>query len=195
MLLCIVYHVMNLFVLIALAVGLAMDSFAVAISTGVALVNVSARQAFRMSFHFALFHVIMVLAGWFVGLNLEKRISSWDHWLVFCLLCFIGIKMIYQSISQNDDDCLKNDPTKGASLVMLSVATSLDALGVGLSFALMELTIWFPVFVIGIVITAFTIIGLFIGGRFGARFGKRMEIVGGLILIIIGFKVLLEHLM
>ena len=186
---------MNLFVLIALAVGLAMDSFAVAIATGVALVNVSVRQAFRMSFHFALFHVIMVLAGWFVGLILEKKISSWDHWLVFCLLCFIGIKMIYQAIRQNGDDSLKNDPTKGASLVMLSVATSLDALGVGLSFALMEISIWFQVLVIGVVIAAFTIIGLFIGGRFGARFGKRMEIIGGLILIFIGFKVLFEHLM
>ncbi len=190
-----VYTLMNLFVLIALAVGLAMDSFAVAIATGVALVNVSTRQAFRMAFHFGLFHVIMLLLGWFVGLNLEKWISKWDHWLVFCLLGFIGIKMIYQSVMQKNEEGLMNDPTKGALLVMLSVATSLDALGIGLSFALMEISIWFPVFVIGIVIIAFTIIGLFIGGRFGARFGKRMEIIGGLILIIIGFKILLEHIM
>lgn len=185
---------MNLLILIALAIGLAMDSFAVAIAAGVALVNVSARQVFRMAFCFGLFHVIMVLAGWFVGLNLEKLISSWDHWLVFCLLSFIGAKMIYQSVRPNGDECLSNDPTKGVSLIMLSVATSLDALGVGLSFALMEIAVWFPAFVIGIVIVAFTTSGLFIGGRCGARFGKRMEIVGGLILILIGFKILLEHM-
>ena len=185
---------MNMFLLIALAVGLAMDSFAVAMATGVALVKVSVRQAFRMAFHFALFHIIMVLSGWFVGLNLEKLISTWDHWLVFCLLCFIGSKMIYQSVKNKNDKGLTNDPTKGATLLMLSFATSLDALGVGLSFALMEISIWCPVYVIGIVITAFTITGLFIGGRLGARFGKRMEIFGGLILIIIGFKILLGHL-
>ena len=186
---------MNLFVLIALAVGLAMDSFAVAIATGVTLVNVSIRQTFRMAFHFALFHVAMILAGWYVGLNLEKLISTWDHWLVFFLLCFIGARMIYQSVTDKQDEGLTNDPTKGATLLMLSVATSLDALGVGLSFALMENSIYMPVLVIGVVISAFTVIGLSIGCKLGARFGKRMEIIGGSILIIIGIKILLEHIL
>ena len=186
---------MNLFVILALAIGLAMDSFAVAIASGISLKNVKPRQIFRLSFHFGLFHIMMPLIGWLAGRTLIDLISEWDHWVAFGLLFFIGSKAIYSTTVKKDDEPTSFDPTRGMNLIMLSVATSLDALAVGLSFAILEVSIWYPVVVIGIVIALITILGLIIGSSLGPKVAKRMEILGGLILIGIGFKILFDHIL
>jgi putative Mn2+ efflux pump MntP len=179
--------------LLGIAVGLAMDAFAVAIGAGIQLREVTPRQTFRLAWHFGLFQAFMPILGWLAGLTLVGFIAPVDHWIAFGLLGFIGGKMIYEAMKPEEevDRC---DPTKGWSLVMLSIATSIDALAVGLSLAVLGVEIWYPALVIGIVAGALTIVGLELGTRFGGLLGRRMEVVGGLILIGIGVKILIEHL-
>jgi putative Mn2+ efflux pump MntP len=180
--------------LLGIAVGLAMDAFAVAIGAGLQLCHVTRRQTFRLAWHFGLFQAFMPVLGWLAGLTLVDYIAPVDHWIAFGLLGFIGGKMIYEALRRPEEDVDRCDPTKGWSLVMLSVATSIDALAVGLSLALLGIDIWYPALVIGIVAGALTVAGLELGTRFGALLGRRMEVVGGVILIGIGVKILLEHL-
>ena len=172
-----------------------MDALAVAIATGIVLGNVSGRQTFRLSFHFGLFQFLMPVIGWLAGLSVERYLSGYDHWLAFGLLAFIGSKMIYEALRGNGDEKVASDPTRGGSLVVLSVATSVDALAVGLSLGVLRVRIWYPAVVIGLVAAALTAAGLHLGGRIGQRFGRKMEIAGGLVLIGIGFKILLQHLL
>jgi putative Mn2+ efflux pump MntP len=181
--------------LIGIAIGLAMDAFAVSIAVGLSLKEVSLRQTFRLAYHFGLFQALMPILGWLAGRSIERWIGPVDHWIAFGLLTAIGGKMIYEAFKGDADDVAKKDPTKGASLVVLSVATSIDALAVGLSLALLGVEIWYPALVIGFVAFAFTAVGLHLGKRFGALLGRRMEIVGGVILIAIGVRILVEHLL
>lgn len=176
-----------------MAVGLAMDAFAVAVATGVVLGEVSPRQTFRLAFHFGLFQFMMPVAGWLAGLSVVRWIGGIDHWVSFLLLAFIGGKMIYEALWGVEDEVVR-DPTRGASLVILSVATSIDALAVGLSLGLLGVDIWRPSVVIGVVACAMTAFGLHAGKRLGAAFGRNMEILGGVVLIGIGVKILVEHL-
>jgi len=185
----------NLLTLLGIAVGLAMDAFAVSIGVGLNTPHVSWRTTFRLSWHFGLFQALMPIVGWLAGLSVERWISGIDHWIAFGLLVAIGGKMIYQAIWGDEEVRAAKDPTRGASLVVLSVATSIDALAVGLSLALLGVQIWYPAVVIGIVAFAFTAVGLHLGRRFGSLFGRRMEIIGGLILIGIGVKILVDHLL
>ncbi|HOT24445.1 MAG TPA: manganese efflux pump MntP family protein [Thermoleophilia bacterium] len=180
--------------LIGVAIGLAMDAFAVAIGVGLTLGTVSLRQTFRLSYHFGLFQALMPIAGWLAGRSIVAWIAPFDHWVAFALLAAIGGKMIYEALGERDEEAQRKDPTKGASLVVLSVATSIDALAVGLSLALLGTAIWYPALVIGIVALVFTAVGLHLGRRFGALLGRRMEIVGGLILVAIGLRILIDHL-
>ncbi len=180
--------------LLGIAVGLAMDAFAVAIGVGLTLERVSPRQVFRLAWHFGLFQALMPILGWLAGISIEAWISPLDHWIAFGLLAAIGGKMIYEAIRDQPEKETAADPTKGLSLVVLSVATSIDALAVGLSLAVLGVDIWYPAVVIGLVASAFTIVGMGLGQRFGALLGRRMEIVGGLILIAIGVKILIDHL-
>lgn len=184
---------MQLLTLIGIAIGLAMDAFAVAIGAGLTLKTVDARQTFRLAWHFGLFQALMPIIGWLAGLSLVRWIAPVDHWIAFGLLAAIGGKMIYEALAHGED-VVRADPTKGWSLVILSVATSIDALAVGLSLAVLNVQIWYPAVVIGLVAGAFTAVGLHLGGRFGELLGRRMEIVGGVILILIGVKILVEHL-
>lgn len=187
---------MNTFTLVTIAVGLAMDAFAVAIASSVLIGKVTKRQIFRFSFHFGLFQAMMPVLGWLAGRTVQQYIKNWDHWIAFGLLAFIGVKAIYEAlIDKKDTRRARNDPSKGMSLVILSVATSIDALAVGISFAMLELTIWYPCAVIGVITATLTVIGALLGGRLGTRFGRRMEILGGVVLIIIGLKILYEHLL
>lgn len=172
-----------------------MDALAVAIATGIALGNVSTRQIFRLSFHFGLFQFLMPVIGWLAGLSVERYLSGYDHWLAFGLLAFIGSKMIHEALSGNGEEKAASDPTRGISLVVLSVATSVDALAVGLSLGVLRVRIWYPAVVIGLVAAALTAAGLHLGGRLGLRFGRKMEIAGGLVLVGIGIKILLQHLL
>lgn len=181
--------------ILGIALGLAMDALAVALATGLALGDVSARQTFRLSFHFGLFQFLMPVVGWMAGLSIEAWIGGYDHWVAFGLLAAIGGKMIYESMTAMEEAQERRDPTRGTSLVVLSVATSVDALAVGISLGLLHVRIWYPAVVIGIVASALTAGGMHAGRRLGSAFGKRMEIVGGLVLVGIGVKILLSHLL
>ena len=185
---------MTTLTLIGIAIGLAMDAFAVSIAAGLTLKTVDARQTFRLAWHFGLFQALMPIIGWLAGLSIEHWIAPVDHWIAFGLLAVIGGKMIYEALKDADDEVRRGDPTKGWSLVLLSIATSIDALAVGLSLALLGVSIWWPAVVIGLVAGAFTVVGMQLGTRFGALLGRRMEVVGGIVLIAIGVKILFEHL-
>lgn len=181
--------------LIGIAIGLAMDAFAVSIGAGLTLKEVTPRHTFRLAWHFGLFQALMPIVGWLAGTSISRWISPIDHWIAFALLVAIGAKMIYEAVREGADETERADPTRGWSLIVLSVATSIDALAVGLSLAFLKVSIWWPAVVIGIVAAAFTAVGLQLGKRFGALLGRRMEVLGGLILIAIGVKILLEHLL
>ena len=184
---------MTTLTLIGIAVGLAMDAFAVSIGAGLTLKTVDARQTFRLAWHFGLFQALMPIIGWLAGLSVERWIAPVDHWIAFGLLAVIGGKMIYEAL-KDDEETRRGDPTKGWSLMLLSVATSIDALAVGLSLALLDVSIWWPAVVIGLVAGAFTTVGMQLGKRFGALLGRRMEVVGGIVLIAIGVQILVKHL-
>ena len=181
--------------LLGIAVGLAMDAFAVAIATGIVLGKVSGRQTFRLAFHFGLFQFLMPVIGYLAGMTVERWIQAYDHWLAFALLGFIGGKMVYEGAwGETEEGNGGKDPTRGMSLVLLSVATSIDALAVGVSLGVLHSeAIVYPGIVIGIVACTFTAAGLHMGKRLGTVFGKRMEVAGGLVLIGIGVKILLDH--
>ncbi len=187
---------MSLWVILGIAVGLAMDTFAVSIATSVMLRGVTRRQVFRFAFHFGLFQALMPIIGWAAGIRFVHYIANWDHWVAFGLLSFVGGKAIHEALTEVHDEespSSRGDPTRGWSLVILSVATSIDALAVGLSFAVLDITIWTPVAIIGVVTALITMTGMLIGSKLGARFGKRVEILGGLILVGIGLKILIQH--
>jgi putative Mn2+ efflux pump MntP len=181
--------------LLGIAVGLAMDAFAVAIATGIVLGTVSGRQTFRLAFHFGLFQFLMPVVGYLAGMTVERYIAEYDHWLAFALLVYIGGKMVHEGFrGEEEEGNGGKDPTRGMSLVVLSVATSIDALAVGVSLGVLHNEgIVYPGVVIGVVACTFTAAGLHLGKRLGAVFGKRMEIVGGVVLVAIGVKILLDQ--
>ncbi|MBI5647826.1 MAG: manganese efflux pump [Ignavibacteriae bacterium] len=185
---------MDVFSLLGVAFALAMDAFAVALSTGAYLVKADARQTFRLSFHFGLFQFLMPVIGWAVGAQAERLLADFDHWIAFVLLAYIAFRMIQSSLA-DDDGAVKTDVTRGGSLVALSVATSIDALAVGLSLGLMREAIITPSIVIGLVAGGMTLVGLRLGERFSARLGKKMELAGGIVLILIGAKIVLDHIL
>ncbi|NDV18471.1 manganese efflux pump [Pseudodesulfovibrio sp. JC047] len=179
--------------LVTIAIALAMDAFAVAIATGVSLKCVSPRQSFRLAWHFGLFQGLMPILGWFLGRTVSGYIEAYDHWIAFGLLSYIGYKMIREAFEDETES--RNDPTKGWSLVVLSIATSIDALAVGLSLSMLGISVWWPSLIIGIVALLFTLMGLQLGKTAAkARcIGKYAELVGGTVLIGIGLKILWEH--
>jgi putative Mn2+ efflux pump MntP len=178
--------------ILLIAVGLAMDAFAVALGAGTSGHGRHPRPAVRLAFHLGLFQFLMPVVGWFLGVRLARMIEDYDHWVAFALLAFVGAHMIWESFQHEEQ--LTADPTKGLRLVTLSVATSLDALAVGLSLAMLQITIWYPSAVIGVVTGALSLLGIYLGNRLRGSFGKRMEFVGGLVLIGIGVRIVLTHL-
>ena len=180
--------------LVALAVALAMDAFAVAVATGAGLKAVSGRQTFRLAYHFGLFQALMPVLGWAAGHTFSKAIEAFDHWAAFGLLAIVGGHMIVEAI-RGRADRPRRDPTRGMTLVLLSLATSMDALAVGLSLALLNVSIWWPSAVIGLVCAAFTAGGLHLGRMAAAatRLGRFAEIAGGLVLLAIGVRLLAQH--
>ncbi len=179
--------------LIGLAVGLAMDAFAVAVAAGIAVAQVTPRHVFRLGFHFGLFQFMMPILGWLAGSQLRSYIADYDHWIAFALLGYVGGKMLGEAFC---DKAAKTagDPTRGLSLVTLSIATSIDALAVGMSMAMVGVSIWLPSIVIGLVAASLTAVGIGFGSRIGPRFGRWAEAVGGCVLILIGLRILLSHL-
>jgi putative Mn2+ efflux pump MntP len=176
------------------AIGLAMDATAVAVATSISLGRVSRRQVFRFAFHFGFFQAVMPIVGWLAGRGFYSHIRQWDHWIAFGLLALIGFKAIYDAW-KGEDPTSRRDPTRGWSLVLLSVATSIDALAVGLSLVALGVSIWYPSLIIGLVTALMTMLGMLLGARLGTRLGHRMKATGGIILVGIGFKILIEHLL
>ena len=185
---------MSWLTIIGLGFGVAMDAFAVAVATGMALSALSARQFFRLSFHFGLFQFLMPVIGWFAGLTVADRIQAYDHWIAFALLSFVGGKMLWEARTTEDETDHSGDPTRGWTLVTLSIATSLDALAVGLSLSFINVSIWAPAVAIGFITAAMSALGMWLGHRFGHLFETWAEIVGGMVLIGIGLKILISHL-
>lgn len=167
-----------------------MDAFAVCLGVGAAGRAAGARATFRLAFHFGLFQFSMPLLGWIAGTSILYYIRAYENWIAFGLLGFVGIRMILSgmnSASQKE----KNDPSRGWSLVLLSVATSIDALAVGFSLGIVGINIWYPAAVIGMVTGLISLLGLRLGNKLGEKFGKQMEIVGGIVLMLVGLKILL----
>ena len=185
---------MDLLSLFAIALALAMDAFAVALGAGLHLPRLTGRHLFRLGFHFGLFQALMQIVGWLAGLTVQRWIVAFDHWIAFGLLAYVGGKMLWEALHKKDDEAGTSDPTRGWSLVVLSVATSIDALAVGLTLALLNISVWYPALVIGLVAGVMTMAGMLLGRRLGRAWGPRVEILGGLILLGIGFKILFEHL-
>ncbi len=184
---------MDTLTLLLIAFGLAMDAFAVSISNGMTIKHQRANHALRIGIFFGSFQALMPLIGWSAGMNLRDLISGVDHWMAFGLLTFIGCKMIYES-KKMDAREKEAKPLNLPTLLMLSIATSIDALAVGISFALLNISIVTPILVIGAVTFALSFLGVLIGKKIGHFFEKKIEVVGGLILIGIGVKILIEHL-
>jgi len=184
---------MNLFEILLIAVGLSMDAFAVSLGIGATRFASGPRPIFRLSFHFGLFQALMPVLGWLVGSRVVGFISGVDHWIAFGLLAFVGVRMIRSGLDPDAETHLA-DPSRGGTLVLLAVATSIDAFAVGLSLAIMHVAILYPAAIIGVVTGSLSLLGLLMGNRLGRRFGKRMEIIGGVILIMIGLRVLFTHL-
>ena len=184
---------MDLITIMGLAVALAMDAFAVALGTAISLPSLTSRHLFRFGWHFGLFQALMPVIGWYAGMTVQKWVVNIDHWIAFVLLSIIGGRMLWEALHP-DKKTERGDPTRGWSLITLSVATSLDALAVGLTLAMLGVSIWFPSLVIGLVAGVLTIVGMLLGRYLGKHWGTRVEIFGGLVLIGIGVKILVEHL-
>jgi putative Mn2+ efflux pump MntP len=183
---------MHLFETIFIALGLAMDAFAVSISSGITITNPRIENALKIAIFFGAFQAVMPVMGWLAGLGLRELISQVDHWIAFGLLCLIGCRMIYESTRVGSEKKILNPLSLGV-LLLLSVATSIDALAAGVSFAFLKISIVLPVIVIGSVTFLLSFIGVFVGDRSGHLLQSKAELVGGLVLIGIGTKILIEH--
>ena len=183
---------MDLPTLLMIAVGLAMDAFAVSICSGLVIERLRLRDAVRIAFSFGAFQALMPVFGWLAGLAVSDVIQKFDHWAAFGLLALIGSKMIYEANRGGHKPC-RSDPRKLVVLLALSVATSIDALAVGVTFAFLDVSIAVSAAVIGVVTFLLSLAGVYIGRRTGHRFERKAETAGGLILIAIGAKILIKH--
>lgn len=183
---------MGLTELFILAVGLSMDAFAVAVCKGLAMQKMNWRHAIVIGLYFGGFQAAMPSLGYILGVGFQSRIQAVDHWIAFVLLVFIGLNMVRES---RDQEAEHVDPSVGFKvMVILAIATSIDALAVGVTFAFLQVNIVPAVCFIGTVTFLLSVIGVKVGNVFGTRYKSRAELVGGLILIAIGVKILLEHL-
>jgi manganese efflux pump family protein len=186
---------MDLLVLIGIALGLSMDALAVSVANGIMIKKLHVRHAFRIAFSFGFFQAIMPLIGWAAGITFASYIREIDHWVAFVLLVLVGSRMIWESISISRKDEAVRNCLHFPTLLILSIATSIDALAVGVSFAFLDVTIWFPILIIGLITFILCFIGIILGNRLGPIFGNKLGIIGGLVLIGIGVKILIDHIM
>ena len=198
---------MSLFELFLVAVGLSMDAFAVAICKGLGMKKLDMRQALVIGLFFGGFQALMPTIGWFLGAQFASLVTPIDHWIAFILLAFIGGKMLFDAIKGDDESetgegALKDgEGAKGSAprldlreLTMLAIATSIDALAVGITFAFLDVDIVLAASFIGVVTFVLSVIGVAVGNQFGSRWEKPSTIVGGVVLILIGVHILLEHI-
>ena len=184
---------MDILTLCLIGIGLSFDTFAVSVSTGLMISHIRFLQGVKVAIVLAFFQALMPFIGWFSGKQVAHFMESYDHWIAFGLLALLGLKMIYESVKKKEEK--KNfNPLKLSILIGIAIATSIDALIVGVSFAFINMNIFWSVLVIGIITFLVAMLGMLFGKKVGSRFGQRMEIVGGLILIVIGIKILLSHI-
>ncbi len=184
---------MDIVTILLIAVGLAMDAFAVSIAKGLLIEHGRRKTAFLLASFFGGFQMLMPTVGYFVGVNFREIIMGIDHWIAFGLLFLIGSKMIFDSTRKEKQK--EEDGLKLRTILTLSIATSIDALMVGLSFAFLQTSLIEPILAIGLITFSLSIVGFYFGCGLGSVFGNRIKIVGGLILIAIGFRILLEHIL
>lgn len=183
---------MDFISLIAIAVGLGMDCFAVSIAAGIAVRESRLSVISRIAILFGLFQTGMTLLGWAGGSFIIAWIEPFDHWIAAILLGFIGAKMIQDGLSDSDEKGI--DFYSVSVILLLAVATSIDALAIGLSLAILKVQILIPALIIGVCAVAMSVVGFLIGERFGDHIGSKAEIIGGIVLIVIGLKILTEHI-
>ncbi|RPJ69588.1 MAG: manganese efflux pump [Acidobacteria bacterium] len=185
---------MSIWEVLAIAVGLAMDAAAVSLGAAAANHARDSRATFRLAFHFGLFQFMMPVAGWAAGATVAGRIAATDHWVAFALLAFVGGRMVWAGVKTDGQESYSRDPSRGITLVLLSVATSIDALAVGWTLAMLGARIWYAAVIIGVVTATLSVLAIRLGNRLGATVGRRMEVAGGLILLLIGARILGQHL-
>lgn len=175
-----------------LGIGLAMDAFAVSICKGLSMKKMNWKNAIIIALYFGIFQALMPVIGYFLGTTFEGLVTKFDHWLAFALLLAIGGSMIKEAFSKEEEN--KNDKVDFKTMSVLALATSIDALAVGITFAFFEVNVLLAVTIIGLITFIISIIGVKIGNRFGDKYQSKAELMGGIILILLGIKILLEHL-
>lgn len=183
---------MDIITLILIATGLSMDSFAVSVVNGFSIKDLTLKRVLFISGSFAIFQTLMPVFGWFAGGTIEAYIRSTDHWIAFAILLYLGVRMIY--ISDSNGDPSTTNEINVSTILTQSFATSIDALAVGLSFAVLEVKILRPVIIIGFTTFIFSVAGLYAGKYSGKKLKRSSEIIGGIILILIGVRILIDHI-
>ena len=184
---------MDFITIVAVAFGLSFDTFAVSLSYGVIQNKILFRQAVRIALIMAIFQAGLLVTGFFLGSFISNAVKTADHWIALALLSFLGIRMIIEGLRRKEDNT--KDYSKSLALIPLAVGTSIDAFAVGLSFALLNIRIWYSAIIIGIVTFLASMTAIRIGKSAGPRLGNKVEVVGGLILTAIGIKIFLEHML
>lgn len=184
---------MSIAEIIIVAIGLSMDAFAVAIGKGLSLTQAKWKHALIVGAYFGVFQAIMPLLGYLLGTQFADYITAYDHWIAFVLLCFIGGKMIKDSLAKDDDHDV-NKSLRFGTMLPLAIATSIDALAIGVSFAFLKVDLILSVALIGCITLVISMAGVKIGNIFGIKYRSKAELAGGIFLILIGLKILLEHL-
>jgi putative Mn2+ efflux pump MntP len=182
---------MTVFTLLVLALSLSFDSFAVSVSSGLMKKQIVFKQAIRIAFFLAFFQALMPVLGWLGGVTIRQYIEPIDHWVAFSILLIIGLKMVFESFKSDENKTL--DPLRLRTILSMAFATSIDALAVGISFALIKVNLIMAVAIIGSVTFIVSMLGILLGKKCSARFGKPLEALGGIMLIAIGVKIVLEH--
>ena len=187
---------MGIVELLLTAIALSMDAFAVSVCKGLGMRRMRYDQALVISLYFGVFQALMPLIGWLLGTSFSRYIQAFDHWIAFVLLAFLGGKMLWDVFHEKEDVEQESAERRldHRELFMLAIATSIDALAVGIAFACLDVNIWSSISIIGVTTLVISFAGVWIGNRFGNRFQKKAEIAGGLVLILIGVKILAEHL-
>ena len=183
---------MGLIEIIFIGIGLAMDAFAVSVCKGLSMKKINWKNAIIIAIYFGIFQALMPVVGYFLGTAFSSIVESVDHWIAFILLAAIGGNMIKEST--DDEEEKRNDNVDFKTMIILAIATSIDALAVGVTFAFFKVNLVLAIILIGIITFALSILGVIIGNKFGDKLQNKAELTGGVILILIGLKILLEHL-
>lgn len=186
---------MGFFTLLLLAIALSLDTFAVSISCGIAQKSIATKDALKFASVLGIFQGVMPIIGWLCGISIKGYIEPVDHWVAFILLLIVGGKMVKDSLGKEEESHESCNPfTNNRLLITMAIATSIDALSIGIGLAMVEVNMLMAFITIGLVTFAVSILGMYSGKRIGCFLGKKMEIIGGIILVAIGIKILIEHL-